>query len=123
MRNCVSSLFVLIVIVGCSQMPNVSIIDQKWTTSTEVINSNTFGYVKLEISGETDGDKVTIETYGDGLKAEQELKIVDGKFSENILIAFTPEATDTNFTQTTNLKVYKGVAMYSEELESGALSY
>jgi len=53
---------------GClNNQPILSLSYVEWYTTTEVIGDLTFGYVYLNLSGSTTGDKVTVITYGDGV--------------------------------------------------------
>ena len=96
----------------------------KWYTTTEVIGELTFGYVHLDLSGSTTGDRVTVITYGDGAIDELELDLdQDKKFSQDIVIKFTHAADNTPQKYSTVLTAYKGSSTTSISLESEELTY
>jgi hypothetical protein len=51
---------------GCLNNQSILLLSYaEWYTTTEEIGNLTFGYVHLDLSGSTTGDKVTVITYGD----------------------------------------------------------
>lgn len=96
-----------------------------WYTTTEKIGDLTFGYVHLQISGSTIGDKVTVITYGDGIIGEYELDLDQNKaFSDDIVIKFTHVADNIARKYSTIVKAYISDTILTEiELESEALAY
>ncbi len=110
---------------GClNNQPILSLSYVEWYTTTEVIGDLTFGYVHLDLSGSTTGDKVTVITYGDGVIDELELDLdQDKKFSQDIVIKFTHAADNTPRKYSTVLTAYKGSISTSINLESEELTY
>ncbi|MFH1938815.1 MAG: hypothetical protein ABIK21_01515, partial [bacterium] len=110
---------------GClNNQPILSLSYVEWYTTTEVIGDLTFGYVHLDLSGSTTGDKVTVITYGDGVIDELELDLdQDKKFSQEIVIKFTHAADNTPRKYSTVLTAYKGSISTSINLESEELTY
>ena len=117
-----SSVFLL---SGClNNQPILSLSYVEWYTTTEVIGDLTFGYVHLNLSGSTTGDKVMVITYGDGVIDELELDLdQDKKFSQDIVIKFTHEADNTPRKYSTVLTAYKGSNTTKISLESEELTY
>ncbi len=110
---------------GClNNQPILSLSFVEWYTTTEVIGELTFGYVHLDLSGSTNGDRVTVITYGDGVIDELELDLdQDKKFSQDIVIRFTHAADNTPQKYSTVLTAYKGSSTTSISLESEELTY
>ena len=110
---------------GClNNQPILSLSYVEWYTTTEVIGDLTFGYVHLNLSGSTTGDKVMVITYGDGVIDELELDLdQDKKFSQDIVIKFTHEADNTPRKYSTVLTAYKGSNTTKISLESEELTY
>ena len=110
---------------GClNNQPILSLSYEKWYTTTELIGDLTFGYVHLDLSGFTTGDKVTVITYGDGIIDELELDLdQDKKFSQDIVIKFTHAADNVPRKYSTVLTAYKGSISISINLESKELTY
>jgi hypothetical protein len=113
---------------GClNNGPILTLTNIEWYTTTEQIGSLTFGYVHLNLSGTTTGDKVTVITYGDGLIGELELDLdQDNKFSQDVIIQFTHDAAAAdNIPQiySTVLTAYKGNYSTKINLESEELAY
>jgi len=66
----------------------LNITNTEWRTS---ISKQGFGEVYLKIEGNSNGELVTIETYGDGLVGCQELRSDENNnFSGEIMIRFEP---------------------------------
>jgi len=110
---------------GClNNEPILSLSYVKWYTTTEVIGGLTFGYVHLNLSGSTTGDKVTAITYGDGEIDELELDLdQDKKFAQDVIIQFTHEADSVPRKYSTVLTAYAGSYITSINLESEELTY
>ncbi len=110
---------------GClNNEPILSLSYVEWYTTTEVIGDLTFGYVHLNLSGSTTGDKVTVITYGDGVIDELELDLdQDKKFSQDIVIKFTQAADNIPQKYSTVLTAYKGSNTTKISLESEELTY
>ncbi|GAH57386.1 unnamed protein product, partial [marine sediment metagenome] len=104
--------------------PILSLSYVEWYTTTEEIGDLTFGYVHLNLSGSTTGDKVTIITYGTGVIEEIELALdQDKRFAQEVIIRFTHAADDTPRKYSTVLTAYKGNYTSSIKLESEELTY
>jgi len=104
--------------------PILSLSYLEWYTTTKVIGDLTFGYVHLNLSGTTTGDKVTVITYGDGIIDESELDLdQDKKFSQDIVIKFTHAADNIPQKYSTVLTAYAGSYTTSINLESEELTY
>ena len=110
---------------GClNNGPILLISSSDWYTAIEEIDGLTFGYVRLDLSGSTTGDKVTLTTYGDGIIEEYELGLDQDKaFSQDILIKFTHEADDIARSYNTVVTAYSGNATTKISLESEELNY
>jgi hypothetical protein len=107
---------------------SISLTNSKWFTTKSGNTDNGFGNVNLSISGTTNADKVTIETYGDGLISDLDL-VLDSKKNFNkdtIVISFThfSGALPTDeFERSTKLKAIKGSDTLIVNLNSGKLKY
>ena len=110
---------------GClNNGPILTLTNLEWYTTNEPIGSLTFGYVHLNLSGSTTGDKVTVLTYGDGIIEELELDLdQDNKFSQDIVIKFTHAADNIPQKYSTVLTAYKGYYSTKINLESEELAY
>lgn len=110
---------------GClNNGPILTLNNIEWYTTNEQIGNLTFGYVYLNLSGSTTGDKVTVITYGDGIIEELELDLdQDNKFSQDIIIQFTHAADNIPRKYSTVLTAYKGNGFTSINLESEELTY
>jgi hypothetical protein len=110
---------------GClNNGPILTLNNIEWYTTNEPIDSLTFGYVHLNLSGSTTGDKVTVLTYGDGIIEELELDLdQDNKFSQDIVIKFTHAADNIPQKYSTVLTAYKGYYSTKINLESEELAY
>jgi hypothetical protein len=128
-------ILVLILIVGMSiflfagclslnNEPILSLSYVKWYTTTEVIGELTFGYVHLDLSGSTTGDKVIVISYGDGVIGEIELDLdQDKRFSQDVTTHFTHAADNVPRKYSTIITAYKGNYTTSINLESEELTY
>ena len=118
------SIFLFAGCLSLNNQPILSLSYVKWYTATEVIGELTFGYVHLDLSGSTNGDRVTVITYGDGVIDELELDLdQDKKFSQDIVIRFTHAADNVPRRYSTVLTAYKGSSTTSISLESEELTY
>lgn len=110
---------------GClNNGPILTLNNIEWYTTNEQTDSLTFGYVHLNLSGSTTGDKVTVITYGDGIIEESELDLdQDNKFSQDIVIKFTHAADNIPQKYSTVLTAYKGYYSTKINLESEELAY
>ena len=118
------SIFLFVGCLSLNNQPILALSYVKWYTTTEVIGELTFGYVHLDLSGSTNGDRVTVITYGDGVIDELELDLdQDKKFSQDIVIRFTHAADNVPRRYSTVLTAYKGSSTTSISLESEELTY
>ena len=118
------SIFLFVGCLSLNNQPILSLSYVEWYTTTEEIGELTFGYVHLDLSGSTNGDRVTVITYGDGVIDELELDLdQDKKFSQDIVIKFTHAADNTPQKYSTVLTAYKGSSTTSISLESEELTY
>jgi len=115
----------IFLLAGClNNEPILSLSYVEWYTTTKVIGDLTFGYVHLNLSGSTTGDKVTVITYGDGIIDELELDLdQDKKFSQDIVIKFTHAADNIPRKYSTVLTAYQGNNTTKISLESEELTY
>lgn len=99
----------------------------KTTWFTTALNS--FGTVKVVISGSTNADKLTVETYGDGIIGVKDV-ILDSKknfANDTTEISFTHFASsgvpNGLFQSTTKIRAIKGTDTLVQTVKSGLLSY
>ena len=79
-----------------------------------------FGYILLEISGYTNGERVTVLTFGDGLISEDELQLDENKhFNETVTIAFSHIGYTPPVQMDTTVTAYRGHEKKEVKLESG----
>jgi hypothetical protein len=124
-------IFILIIISfvllcsGClNNEPMLTLNKIEWYTTHEQVDSLTFGFVHLNLSGSTSGDKVTVLTYGDGVIEELELNLdQENKFSQDIIIQFTHMADYIPRIYSTVVTAYRGNSFNSINLESEELVY
>jgi hypothetical protein len=99
-----------------------------WFTSIQHASRMDFGHVMLFIKGKTNAERLTILTYGDGLRGNFPLIIKsDGTFSDTINISFTPLQFGIDlpkpFHSETIVKAYLKSEEFDTTLYSGKLSY
>jgi len=102
--------------------------DSKWFTTKSGNSDNGFGNVNLSILGNTNADKVTVETYGDGLIGDLDLVLDSKKNFKNdtIVVSFTHFSgtlPNEEFERITELKAIKGSDTLIVTLNSGKLKY
>jgi hypothetical protein len=87
--------------------------------------SNGGGDVHLKITGVTNGDRLTIENYGDGLKDDVDVELDSNKnFNKEIIISFFATSLPTGeFEKSTSIKVYRGSDVLTVDLKSGKLKF
>jgi hypothetical protein len=69
----------------------LNITSTDWYTTTSTYNNNTFCEVHVKVSGNSNAELISIETYGDGLARCGELKCdSDKKFNADVFICFFP---------------------------------
>ncbi|MCK5767732.1 MAG: hypothetical protein KAH35_05090 [Candidatus Atribacteria bacterium] len=102
----------------------LSLSNVEWYTTTAEIGALTFGYVHLDLSGSTTGDRVAVITYGDGVIDEFELDLdLDKSFSQDIVIKFTHAADSILRKHSTVVTAYSGNSTTKINLESEELAY
>lgn len=118
-------LLLVFLLSGClNNQPILSLSYVKWCTTTEVIGELTFGHVLLSLSGSTNGDKVIVISYGDGVIGEIELDLdQDKRFSQDVTTHFTHAADNVPRKYSTIITAYKGNYTTSINLESEELTY
>ncbi len=97
-----------------------------WYTSKLQAPKLTFGMVNLAVKGITNADRLTIMTYGDGLRNERDLKLTNGVFNDTIEIRFTHDigpSPGAAFYSETRLKAYLGSETLDTFLKNGSLRY
>ena len=87
--------------------------------------SNGGGNVHLKITGVTNGDRLTIENYGDGLKDDVDVELDSNKnFNKEIIISFFATSLPTGeFEKSTSIKVYRSSDVLTVDLKSGKLKF
>ena len=110
---------------GCScNPPELTLTKADWHTTTEIRDGLTFGFVHLSVSGTTNGDRVTVITYGDGIISEEELSLdQENSFDQDIIIKFTHMADNEFQVYSTVITAYRGHRTTKINLESKALAY
>lgn len=91
-----------------------------WYTTVE----NGFGNVYLSITGYSNGSRVTVWAFGDGVPSEEEITLDRfNTFQAVVRIAFTHDPGNEPFEYTTTVTAYRGDDSVQIELESGELKY
>jgi hypothetical protein len=141
------SLILILVLVSCKKDDNnnsakvysntngtsVSISDALWyTTNQSYSNGYMNGYsvigVSLKLVGTTNGEKIKVKTFGDGLISYYDVKMDSTKnFNDTVSVSFlvllTTAIPKDEFTKNTNLLVCKGTDTLNVALNSGKLKY
>jgi len=130
----------IIVLTGCKELKYstnntankknivLNISKSDWFTSNEKTRNAMVGHVNLAIKGNTNAERLTVRTFGDGLGGDRDLKIdTNGMFNDTIEISFTyfsspPDYSASKYSQTL-LKAYLGKEMIDTTLISGPLYY
>jgi len=88
-------------------------------------NNSGGGMVNLKIIGSTNGDKVTIRTYGDGVVSDENVELNSNKnFDKDIVILFTATSVPSEeFEVSTAAMAYKGSDTLVVYLNSEKLKY
>ena len=125
-KNIIKFLFSILIIfcyISCDTNDNhieLNITKSEW--STEVIEN--FGFVYLDIEGDTNAEMVTVRTYGDGVIFDCELNLDnEGCFQDTINISFIHNPITYSFTASTIIRAYKNTKIKEIILESGELSF
>lgn len=137
MRLITSFISLFLLFISCSKSTDKPVVysNAKGTSITftadawSAAKTNGIGTVNLKIAGSTNGDRVTITTYGDlsdGLISDDIVKL-DSKlnFDESVLISTksTDVSTTVAFKSSTDIKVYRGDDVFIVTLKSGNLTY
>jgi len=138
MRIYVYFVLLIFVFASCSKKEVNSDIIQSTTKDTSKITLNITdtlwyltrngiggGNVNLKIAGSTNGDKVTIRTYGDGRRSDLNVELDSKKkFNKDIVISFTATSVPSGeFEVGTKVMAYKGTDTLVVPLNSGKLKY
>jgi hypothetical protein len=88
-------------------------------------STNGFAEVHLKIAGLTNGNKLTIENYGDGLIDDVDVEQDSKKnFTKDIVICFYATTVPPGeFELSTTIKVYRGSDILTVDLKSGKLKF
>lgn len=100
----------------------INITDCKWYL-TEFLYSG--GTVNLKISGSTDGQKLTVRTFGDGVVSDENVELdAHNNFNKDIVIRFFITTVPIGeFEVTTKVMAYQGADTTVITLNSGKLKY
>lgn len=138
MRRCLYVISLIVVFTCCSKKDDINEITQNTTKDTSKITLNITdtlwyltrtnyggGMIYLKIAGSTNGDKVTIRTYGDGLRGDLNIELDSKKkFNKDVVIAFTATSVPSGeFEVNTKVSAYKGGDTLVVPLYSGKLKY
>jgi hypothetical protein len=106
--------------VGCKTSSNELILIIS-TAQWSLTHENTgFGFILLRINGYTNGEQVTVLTFGDGLISEHELQLDEDKhFNETVTIAFSHMGYTPPVQADTTVTAYRGQEKTEIKLESG----
>jgi hypothetical protein len=117
----------LLVIIGFASClkrddATLSISNSQWYLTRNILGG---GEVNLKISGSTNGDKVTVRTYGDGVIFDENVELDSKKnFNNDIGISFTATSVPSGeFEMSTKVMAYKGSDTLVVYLKSGKLEY
>jgi hypothetical protein len=107
----------------------LKITNSTWVASVSKSNRTMVGHVNLVIKGKTNAEKLTVLTYGDGVRGEMPVKLgIDGKFNDTIGISFVYFGTTQPdysriFYSKTIVKAYLNSDEIDTTLNSGPLQY
>lgn len=87
--------------------------------------NNGSGDVHLKVAGVTNGDRLTIQTHGDGLISDDNLELDSNKsFNKEVIIGFFATSLPAGeFENSTTIKVYRGSDVLTVDLKSGKLKF
>jgi hypothetical protein len=124
MRTNIFFICLIIVFASCSKKDDATL---RITNSQWYLTKNIYGggEVNLKILGSTNGDKVTIRTYGDGVVSDENAELDSKKnFNKDIVISFTETSVPSGeFEVSTKVMAYKGTDTLVVPLNSGKLKY
>jgi len=120
-------LLLIVLFVSCSLIEDnspatLSITDSQWYLTRTNYGG---GIVHLKIAGSTNGDKVTIRTYGDGIVSDVNVELDSKKhFNKDVVISFTATSVPSGeFELSTKIIAYRGTDSITIPLSSGKLKY
>ena len=117
-------LLVIIGFVSCSKREDVTlnITNSQWYLTRNILGG---GEVNLKILGSTNGDKVTVRTYGDGVIFDENVELDSKKnFNKDVGISFTATSVQSGeFEMSTKVTAYRGNDSTMIPLNSGKLKY
>lgn len=118
-------LFIIIGFTSCSKREEATI---NITNSQWYLTRNTAipaGTVNLKVAGSTNGDKVTVRTYGDGVIFDENVELDSKKnFNADVTICFFATSVPSGeFEMSTKVMAYKGSDTLVVNLNSGKLYY
>lgn len=107
----------------------LEIYDSYWFAKAVKVRSGMFGHVFLVIKGKTNAERMTVKTYGDGIRSNYPIKIDSaGMFNDTIPISFTHFSGVLELPlgvprQETRLYAYLGEEWTAKTFSSGDLMY
>jgi len=115
---------VIIAITSCTKVDDATlrIKDSQWYLTRNILGG---GEVNLKILGSTNGDKVTVRTYGDRVIFDENVDLDSKKnFNKDVGISFTATSVPSGeFEMSTKVMAYKGSDTLVVPLNSGKLKY
>ena len=136
MKNHLLIFCLLVIMSGCSKDNSVTPQGKNYrdangtyvnltTTQWYVTKNGNFATLYLKIAGSTNGDKLTITTYGDGVVQDVNIQLEPNKsFNKDIGVAFTAAGGSSgSFDTSTKIVTYKGGDSFTTVLSSGKLDY
>ncbi len=120
-------ILVIILFVSCSEKEDYDDIFLDITYTQWYLTRTNWGggMVNLKIEGSTNGDKVTIRTYGDGKISDRNIELDSKKkFYDDVVISFTAMSVPGNeFESNTKVMAYRDMDTLTVTLNSGKLKY
>jgi hypothetical protein len=95
------------------------------TTAWYITKDGNFVILNLKITGNTNSNKITIKTFGDGVNSDINVNLQPNhSFNKDISIVFTADgATPGSFDVSTQVTAYKGTDTLIATLKSGKMDY
>lgn len=123
MKSRIFLIILLLASASCSREVDPAIVLTRSDWYVQKINYG--GAVHLFIEGTATADSLTILTKGDGLDFDLPIeRDSENFFSEDVIISFTASAVPVgDFTESTDIKVYKDSKILTVTLTSGLLRY
>lgn len=117
----------IIVFASCSEKENNSPATLNITNSQWYLTrlGNAGGMVNLKLEGSTNGNKVTVRTYGDGVMFDANVELDSKKnFNKDLVISFRVTSVPSGeFEVNTKVMAYKDNDTLVVSLSSGKLKY